>query len=96
MPCVWYLPCVALSRYLGIDVEEDADLLYIAEWALTAPVPEGWTVHLDTEGHEFFHNAATNQSTYEHPMDEHYRQVWAGVEFPDLGVFAEECVMWRE
>jgi hypothetical protein len=43
--------------------------------ALTAPLPEGWTVHLDGDGNEFFFNAATNASTYEHPMDEHYR--WA-------------------
>ncbi len=25
------------------------------------------------QGHEFFHNNATNVSCYEHPMDEHYR-----------------------
>jgi hypothetical protein len=36
-------------RYLGMDPEGDSDLLYIAEWALTAPVPDGWTVHLDSE-----------------------------------------------
>ncbi|KXZ45827.1 hypothetical protein GPECTOR_50g621 [Gonium pectorale] len=64
---------IAYGKYLGMDVAEDADLLYIAEWALTAPLPEGWTVHLDGEGNEFFYNAATNASTYEHPMDEHYR-----------------------
>ncbi len=58
-----------------MDVAGDADLLYIAEWALTAPVPEGWTVHLDQEGHEFFYNAANNKSSYEHPMDEHYKEV---------------------
>lgn len=66
------IPC-APAQYLGMDVGEDSDLLYIAEWALTAPLPEGWTVHLDGEGNEFFYNAATNASTYEHPMDEHYR-----------------------
>ncbi|GLI61527.1 hypothetical protein VaNZ11_003909 [Volvox africanus] len=64
---------IAYGKYLGMDVVDDADLLYIAEWALTAPLPEGWTVHLDGEGNEFFYNAATNASTYEHPMDEHYR-----------------------
>ncbi|KAG2439630.1 hypothetical protein HXX76_004982 [Chlamydomonas incerta] len=64
---------VAYGKYLGMDVVEDAELMHIAEWALTAPLPEGWTVHLDGEGNEFFYNAATNASTYEHPMDEHYR-----------------------
>ncbi len=38
------------AKYLGMDVEADADLLYIAEWALTAPCPDGWTVHLDAGG----------------------------------------------
>ena len=61
-----------------MDVEQDAHLLYIAEWALTAPVPEGWTVHLDRKGNEFFYNAVTNKSTYEHPMDQHYKQVGVG------------------
>lgn len=31
--------------YLGMNPEEDVDLLYIAEWALTAPLPDGWTEH---------------------------------------------------
>lgn len=70
------LPPDLTCRYLGFDVENDPDLLYIAEWALTAPVPEGWTVHLDGEGQEFFHNAASAVSMYEHPMDEHYKQYY--------------------
>jgi hypothetical protein len=53
----------------------DSELVYIAEWALTAPVPDGWTVHLDKKGNEFFYNASTHKSTYEHPMDPHYKQV---------------------
>ncbi|GAX73543.1 hypothetical protein CEUSTIGMA_g994.t1 [Chlamydomonas eustigma] len=64
------------AKYLSIDTVADADLVYIAEWALTAPVPEGWTVHLDGEGHEFFHNNLTNASVYEHPMDQHYRRLY--------------------
>ncbi len=42
----------AYAEYLGMDPEEDKDLLYIATWALEAPVPEGWSVHLDEEGVE--------------------------------------------
>ncbi len=30
---------LAYAQYLGMDVEEDADLLFVAEWALAAPVP---------------------------------------------------------
>ena len=59
--------------YLGIDLVEDSDLVYIAEWAINAPLPEGWSEHVDEEGHEFYFNTMTNVSTYEHPLDEQYR-----------------------
>mmetsp|Transcript_39466 Transcript_39466/g.54810 ORF Transcript_39466/g.54810 Transcript_39466/m.54810 type:complete len:532 (-) Transcript_39466:133-1728(-) len=59
--------------YLGMNPEEDQDLLYIAEWALTAPLPDGWTEHSDASGNEFYYNKMTGVSTYEHPLDEHYR-----------------------
>lgn len=55
---------------------QDADLLYIAELAMTAPCPDGWTIHLDKHGNEFFYNTTSQASTYEHPMDEHYRQLY--------------------
>jgi hypothetical protein len=36
---------VEYAVYLGMDPAADVDLLYIAEWALTAPLPDGWTEH---------------------------------------------------
>ena len=36
---------VEYASYLGMDPVADAELLYIAEWALTAPLPDGWTEH---------------------------------------------------
>lgn len=64
------------AAYLGMDPQQDAGLLYIAELALTAPCPDGWTVHLDNDGNEFFYNPTTQASTYEHPMDQHYRDMY--------------------
>ena len=58
---------------------QDQQLLYIAEWALNAPLPPGWTVHLDEQGNEFFFNAETRASTYEHPLDQHYRTYYQEV-----------------
>jgi hypothetical protein len=55
---------------------QDASLLYIAEQALTAPCPDGWTVHLDSDGNEFFYNPTSQASTYEHPMDQHFRKMY--------------------
>ena len=59
--------------YLGMDPIADKDLFYIAEWAINAPLPEGWTEHLDEENNEFYYNSMTGVSTYEHPLDEQYR-----------------------
>jgi hypothetical protein len=52
------------------------DLLYIAEMALSAACPDGWTIHLDGSGNEYFYNSATQTSTYEHPMDNVYRSMY--------------------
>ena len=42
--------------YLGMDLAEDQDLLYIAEMAMNAPMPVGWTEHEDEDGREFYYN----------------------------------------
>jgi hypothetical protein len=67
------------AEYLGMDVAADRDLLYIAEWAITAPLPDGWTEHLDAQGNEFYYNSVTSVSTYEHPLDEQYRSYYRQV-----------------
>lgn len=64
------------AEYMGMDIIEDNELLYIAEWALTAPLPAGWTVHLDSEGNEFYHHTATKVSQYDHPMDGKYKELY--------------------
>jgi hypothetical protein len=60
--------------YLGMDPVVDRELLYIAEWALTAPLPDGWTEHNDASGNEFYYNQMTGVSTYEHYRS-YYRQI---------------------
>jgi len=48
-----------------MNIMEDGDLLWIAEKALTAPLPDGWIEYLDVEGKEFFWCKETNVSSYE-------------------------------
>jgi hypothetical protein len=67
------------AAFLGMDVQQDQHLFYIAEWALTAPLPGGWSEHSDEAGLEYFHCSRTGQSTYEHPLDEQYRKFWRGI-----------------
>jgi hypothetical protein len=45
--------------YLGMDLTEDRELLYIAEMAMAAPLPSGWTEHDDADGREFYFNTVT-------------------------------------
>merc|ERR1719502_1079518 len=47
---------IAYARYLGIDTVLDADLLWVAEEALWAPLPEDWTEHFDRDGRVFYYN----------------------------------------
>lgn len=63
--------------YLGMDIRRDDDLLWIADLALSAPLPPGWTDHEDAKGNIFFYNAATRVSTYEHPLDRAFRAYYA-------------------
>mmetsp|Transcript_43771 Transcript_43771/g.72906 ORF Transcript_43771/g.72906 Transcript_43771/m.72906 type:complete len:256 (-) Transcript_43771:233-1000(-) len=67
------------AEYLGMDKVKDAELLYIAEMAMSAPLPAGWAEHTNDEGREFYYNSLTGVSTYEHPLDNHYRSYYHSV-----------------
>ena len=67
------------AEYLGMDVNEDAELLWIAEQALRAPVPQGWEEKIDPFDDLYFFNETTYQSTRRHPMDAYYQQLYLKV-----------------
>jgi hypothetical protein len=69
---------IEYAKFLGMNIQDDRDkeLLWIAKEAMAAALPAGWTQHEDKDGFVFFYNAATEQSTYEHPMDDFYRKVY--------------------
>jgi hypothetical protein len=64
---------------------------HIAEAALLAALPAGWTVHLDARDNEFFFCSATRQSSYEHPMDAFYRQLYAQHKAADAVLLGAGC-----
>ena len=59
-----------------MDPTIDAGLLWIAEAALCAPLPKGWSEYTDANGNVYFHKAAEGASTWEHPLDEHFRKMY--------------------
>ena len=60
---------------LGLDVEREADLLWIAREGAGAPLTEGWTAQKDDSGEPYFFNERTGQTRWDHPSIERYRDL---------------------
>eukprot|EP00241_Pyramimonas_parkeae_P016394 CAMPEP_0114291370 /NCGR_PEP_ID=MMETSP0059-20121206/8450_1 /TAXON_ID=36894 /ORGANISM="Pyramimonas parkeae, Strain CCMP726" /LENGTH=457 /DNA_ID=CAMNT_0001412863 /DNA_START=24 /DNA_END=1397 /DNA_ORIENTATION=- len=64
------------AEYLGLVPGEDGPLLWVAELALCAPVPEGYRELEDHLGKTFYLDSETNEAAWEHPFDEDYRMLY--------------------
>ena len=84
----WMDMVLEYAQYLGMDPGEDAELLWIAEQALRAPVPDGWEEMMDPFGDLYFFNETTSQSTRQHPMDGYYQQLYLKLRLQRAGGFA--------
>ncbi|XP_071432456.1 centrosomal protein of 164 kDa isoform X5 [Pithys albifrons albifrons] len=60
---------------IGIDPDKESELLWLARECLVAPLPPDWKPCQDTTGDVYYFNFANGQSMWEHPCDEHYRQL---------------------
>ena len=61
---------------MGIDLKAEPALLWIVDQALVAPLPSGWTEHIDDDtGIEYYYHAETGESTYDHPNDAIFAQL---------------------
>ena len=65
---------IGYAEFLGMDLDEDADLLYIAQEGLKAPVPEPWKAFSNEHEEIYYTNTITNQVIFDHPLDEVYRK----------------------
>lgn len=54
--------------------EEDAQLMYIAQEALSHPPPEPWIDGLNASGRIVYKNQETNQETEQHPLEDKLRR----------------------
>jgi len=64
------------AEWLGMDIEEDYDLIWIAEAALRAALPPQWRPCQTPEGEIFYFNFETGDSTWDHPCDDQYRKIY--------------------
>eukprot|EP00996_Jenningsia_fusiforme_P000774 NODE_16_length_4662_cov_11.604379_g13_i0.p1 GENE.NODE_16_length_4662_cov_11.604379_g13_i0~~NODE_16_length_4662_cov_11.604379_g13_i0.p1 ORF type:complete len:1409 (-),score=337.43 NODE_16_length_4662_cov_11.604379_g13_i0:361-4587(-) len=63
------------ARWLGMEQHEHADLLWIARDGLRAPLPENWRPCKTESDEVYYFNFATGESLWDHPLDEHFKQV---------------------
>ena len=63
---------LAFASYLGIDAESHKDLLWVAQEALTSPLPFGWRECVGEGGAVFYVQKDTNAVQWEHPLDAYY------------------------
>ena len=56
--------------WLGMDLENEKDLLWIASEGLKAPLPEDWKPCRSPEGDIYYFNFSTGESVWDHPCDE--------------------------
>ncbi|OLP90040.1 Centrosomal protein of 164 kDa [Symbiodinium microadriaticum] len=57
------------AEWLGMDLEKDRDLFWIA-------LPAPWKPCESEDGEIFYFNFETGESVWDHPCDEHYRKVY--------------------
>jgi Ca2+-binding EF-hand superfamily protein len=69
---------ISMAEYLGIRVLSEQNLLWIAADAFKAPLPVSWSSQKDSTGRTFFYNHLTNESSWDHPLDPHFRQLIDG------------------
>lgn len=71
------LDVIRHAKFIGIDPVEDAGYMWLAKEAFEAELPKGW-VSGEGEGEYagllYYYNEETGKSTWDHPLDDYYRQ----------------------
>ncbi|KAF5838916.1 hypothetical protein DUNSADRAFT_2007 [Dunaliella salina] len=64
------------ASWLGMDLEEEKELMWIAREGLKAPLPEGWKPCKTPKGDVYYFNFENGASIWDHPCDEHFRNLY--------------------
>ena len=67
---------VDYAKWLGMDMEVDKHLLWVARQGLKAPLPKDWKPCKSPEGEIYYFNFSTGESVWDHPCDDHYRNMY--------------------
>ncbi|XP_029429977.1 LOW QUALITY PROTEIN: centrosomal protein of 164 kDa [Rhinatrema bivittatum] len=64
------------AREIGLDPDNEPELMWLAREGIVAPLPVEWKPCQDITGDIYYYfNFSTGQSTWDHPNDEHYRDL---------------------
>ncbi|XP_039272922.2 uncharacterized protein LOC120347130 [Styela clava] len=61
------------AKVIGLDPENDKDLMWIAKEGINAPLPPNWKPCQDVSGDIYYFNFDSGDSIWDHPCDEYYR-----------------------
>ena len=64
------------AGWLGMNLEKEKDLFWIASEGLKKPLPEDWKPCKSPEGHIYYFNFSTGESVWDHPCDDYYRKLY--------------------
>ena len=64
------------AKYLGMDMNEDRELFYIAKEGLKAPLPDQWKPCRSPGGNIYYFNFDSKQLQKDHPCDDHYKRLY--------------------
>lgn len=64
------------AEWLGMNLDEDGELLWIAREGLMAPLPKPWKPCQSSANEIFYFNFETGESVWDHPVDEHFRTMY--------------------
>ena len=68
------------AKFLGMDPVAHAEFLWLAEEALVAPMPAGWTACEDEASKAvYYYNEHTGESRWDNPLDEQYRAMFTNL-----------------
>ena len=69
---------IEYAKWIGMDLDTDQDLLWIAREGLKAPLPDDWKPCKTPDTDEIYYfNFSTGDSAWDHPCDKNYRKVYA-------------------
>ncbi|XP_043852228.1 centrosomal protein of 164 kDa isoform X2 [Dromiciops gliroides] len=63
------------AREIGIDPNSEPELMWLAREGIVAPLPMDWKPCQNITGDIYYFNFTNGQSMWDHPCDEHYRNL---------------------